>query len=172
VASYVRLLNTFAESHAGDMPRLRDYLDAGDLQQAERIIHSLKGASATLGATRIRALSNDLEKAIREQHEDKEIRRLHQLLDGELLSLIAGIRRIPDDKPALRPFKAEQIQQVLEKLKTLLAEDNIQANEVLHLATPLLRTGLGNRFDELEYLIGNFDYEKALALLNQPIPPA
>ena len=48
-ASYLRLLHTFADSHAGDAARLLALLDAGQFAEAERLAHNLKGIGGTLG---------------------------------------------------------------------------------------------------------------------------
>jgi two-component system sensor histidine kinase/response regulator len=95
-ASYLRLLAKYAQSHRDDMTELRKHVAAGDWATARRIAHSLKGASATLGAVDVRALAADLEESIREGHPADEIERraaalesAQHRLSAELLAVAA-----------------------------------------------------------------------------------
>ena len=64
--SMIRLFRLFAETHQEDLSQLRECLEAGDPAGARRIAHTLKGVSATLGATRVRVQAQELETALKE----------------------------------------------------------------------------------------------------------
>ncbi|MFP4501599.1 MAG: Hpt domain-containing protein [Candidatus Hydrogenedentota bacterium] len=53
----------FLEDTPGDIARLQSLLAAGDWQGAARASHSVKGAAATVGAARLRALALVMEGA-------------------------------------------------------------------------------------------------------------
>ena len=63
VSSYHRLLAKFAKTRRGDAAKLRVLLEGGDLQSAERLAHSLKGISATLGIG-VQQIASGLEQKI------------------------------------------------------------------------------------------------------------
>ncbi|MEW5787051.1 MAG: PAS domain S-box protein [Pseudomonadota bacterium] len=58
---YLLLLRKLVASHADDMTALAAHLQAGDREAACRVAHSVKGAGATLGATRIAELALQIE---------------------------------------------------------------------------------------------------------------
>ena len=62
---YASMLRLFAEQYAGQAGKLQAALDAGEREQAERLAHSLKGSSATIGADALAAAAAGLELAIR-----------------------------------------------------------------------------------------------------------
>jgi signal transduction histidine kinase/CheY-like chemotaxis protein/HPt (histidine-containing phosphotransfer) domain-containing protein len=64
LGSYRRVLRKFAESHHGEIAKVRTELAAGNAAEARRLAHSLKGMAGTLGAERLQALAAELEKAI------------------------------------------------------------------------------------------------------------
>ena len=55
VATYERLLRSYAHDPNRELARLRERLEAGDRREAQRLAHSLKGSSATLGAVTVQA---------------------------------------------------------------------------------------------------------------------
>jgi CheY-like chemotaxis protein/HPt (histidine-containing phosphotransfer) domain-containing protein len=61
------LANTILEGFLEDIPRqiqtLRESLDAGDIQTAERQAHTIKGAAANVGGEALRALALEMEMA-------------------------------------------------------------------------------------------------------------
>ncbi|MDD5297101.1 MAG: PAS domain S-box protein [Rhodocyclaceae bacterium] len=62
----VGFLRMFVAQHIKDMAALRVSLAHGDMPEAEHIAHSIKGAAATVRATRIQELAHELDMAIRE----------------------------------------------------------------------------------------------------------
>lgn len=55
----------YLADYPGSLHLLQSALKAGDASVAERLAHSLKGASANLGAERVRAVAYEIEKAAR-----------------------------------------------------------------------------------------------------------
>lgn len=62
----LRMLRRFLDSHQGDLASLRQLLACGERDQATRLMHTLKGVSATLGVSCIQTLAADLERALRQ----------------------------------------------------------------------------------------------------------
>jgi len=86
VSSYHRVLGKFAKSHRLDAAKLKADMECGERESAERIAHSLKGISATLGIEGIRRVALDLEHKIQQGEGNAEladdIAALHQALDA------------------------------------------------------------------------------------------
>jgi HPt (histidine-containing phosphotransfer) domain-containing protein len=92
---YVDLLQQFVALHADDMTLLAASLADGDHAAAQRLIHTLKGASATLGADSLAALTVHLEGLLRAEPAakaaDREIRIAMDAVELELGSLAAAV---------------------------------------------------------------------------------
>jgi PAS domain S-box-containing protein len=65
LSSYQLIAGRFIELHGDDAARLRQAIDAGDRATAERIVHTLKGLGATLGADVLRMRAAGIEQRIR-----------------------------------------------------------------------------------------------------------
>ena len=168
MGSYVRLLRKYAENHGNDITTLREHFAAGRLADAERIAHSLKGVSGTLGAIKLQALAAELNTAIRARHSADEIGRLTAVLEAEWGLLVSALLTALPQEAELTVGVTDwsRANEVLDRLETLLAESNTQAKIVFLESAPLLRATLGKQAEELERHIGNFDYEQALTILH------
>ncbi len=96
LASYVRLLEIFARDHADDVRMLRTLLAGGETADAQRLAHTLKGSSATLGAMALSQCALDLELALREQRPREDIEACIGAVDALLASQLAGIQGMMD----------------------------------------------------------------------------
>lgn len=91
-ALYCRLLNRFVNEHDDDIRRMETCLAAGDDEQAQRIVHTLKSTAATLGATELQRHAAALETAILHKTTSEEIEH-HRAATADLLQrIIRGIR--------------------------------------------------------------------------------
>jgi two-component system, sensor histidine kinase and response regulator len=91
LSTYIRLLSKYALSHAHDMVAVRQQLAEGNFDAARRLAHSLKGVSATLGATQVRSQALELEVAIGEQWEPKRIEACVVSVEAVLAPLVAAL---------------------------------------------------------------------------------
>jgi PAS domain S-box-containing protein len=62
---YLDLLHRFVAAHADDMTKLAEHLATDDHETARRLVHSLKGAAATLGYAPLAESALRLEEALR-----------------------------------------------------------------------------------------------------------
>ncbi|MDD2743213.1 MAG: ATP-binding protein, partial [Rhodocyclaceae bacterium] len=74
LAVYTRLLQSFVTSHSGDSLAIEQALSANDSAQAERLAHSLKGASATLGLITLSEAAKHLELTLRQRAPNADVR--------------------------------------------------------------------------------------------------
>jgi len=80
---YEALLRKFADKQATTVVVVRAALANGDLATAQRDLHSLKGAAASLGANALAEAVANAEHCLQAGHEsDAGLRRLETALDG------------------------------------------------------------------------------------------
>jgi two-component system, sensor histidine kinase and response regulator len=182
---YRRLLGQFAGRHEHDMGLLLDCLGRGEIAEARRIAHSLKGSAATLGALRIQQLAAQLEEALRSILDGKagegtadltSVRPLVTGLAGDLTAFAATVAgALSTDATAIEVNVADPAQATdwpslraaLNQLETLLGEDDLRATEVLASATPKLRCALGAKAEPLLRAIDMFEFPAALIILRR-----
>lgn len=87
------LLAAFSVHHGADAQRLQSSLQAGDRHAMRRVLHSLKGAAGTVGATALAAHARQMEEALNGNAGDA---RLHALLE----QLDTLLRAVPDRQSA------------------------------------------------------------------------
>jgi CheY-like chemotaxis protein/HPt (histidine-containing phosphotransfer) domain-containing protein len=94
---YINLFQLFFATHAGSVEKARQFLAAGDREAARREVHSLKGASGTLGLIGLQQSAATAEVAIREGAEANRTEDLLTALEDRLIALrTAVISLLPD----------------------------------------------------------------------------
>ncbi len=171
VDAYAALLERFADHHAGDGARIRDALARGDDEDARRLVHSLKGVAASLGALDLPAAAAALEPALAQP--DSELARDALLRMEDSLQRLTGslrawltARALATPAMAAAPPDPAHVASVLERLRALLADDDMQAARLFTDEREGLRAALGARFDALREAIGAFDFDVALRTLD------
>lgn len=164
ISSYIRILRKYAISHDGDIAALLESVRSENPERVERLAHSLKGASGALGARRMYSLTADLEMAAREGRGQAEMERLAAALEAEWAYLAPAIRAaLPTADSA--SGAAERSSEAVDRLESLLAEDDMAAGEAVQEAAQVLGALSPAGYRELLELVGNFEYQRALALL-------
>lgn len=90
-ALYRRFILKFRNTHADFAERYRNALSQGDKKTAERLAHTLKSVSATLGAENIRALAVKLEALASETGQDNAINEQLELIEARMAELLPAI---------------------------------------------------------------------------------
>jgi two-component system, sensor histidine kinase and response regulator len=91
VGKAIQLLRLFASSHGQDVGQLRVALAEGDAGRAEHVIHSLKGASGTLGVAKVHTLAARVNDAVRQGAELAAMASDVDQLEAEMARVCAGI---------------------------------------------------------------------------------
>jgi HPt (histidine-containing phosphotransfer) domain-containing protein len=166
LASYASLLEIFARDHANDIAMLRTHLASGEIIDAQRLVHTLKGAAATLGAMALSQRVVDLEPALRGQASAEDIEAHILAVEDSLTKLLADIQHMADaGAPSPVEMNSAQAEAVLEQLEALLAEDNTRASQVWRESASLINAALGSAAASLGREIERFEYDKALQTL-------
>jgi PAS domain S-box-containing protein len=165
VVNYARMLGKFTDSEGDAIELLRAHLASGEREQAQRRVHSLKGAAVFIGATGLQAKAEEVEEALREGYADEDVDRFCVALEAEHAHVIRSIRALPQGLAAAgSPITPDHmtVKNVLGKLEVLLAQDDIRASQFMLESTTLLRSVLGDTSKVLENQISEFDYPAAL----------
>jgi signal transduction histidine kinase/DNA-binding LytR/AlgR family response regulator len=168
-----RVLMNFLQDHANDAQALRDALKEHDLEQAERIAHTLKGLAGAIGAHDLRPAAIAMDAAIRSRSSDTYWRLLDRL-DNTLTLVIHSLKQLAQQQSdtALPSGDAKldeaAVPELVERLESLMRELDPDAEEV----AIILRQRLGSSpmqvsAMELVRQLGSFDFDAARQTLNQ-----
>jgi len=167
---YESLLQRFADSQSHILGDIRVALAANDSPTAQRIAHSLKGASANLGAKALAEVAAAAEAAI---DSNQSIGTALESLSCSLDLTIAAIRlALPADSASTStPYPTADpstVVQPLSQLKKLLEADDGEASDFLLDARSVLSRVLTSaEIDSLSSHVGNFAYSDALRSVSE-----
>jgi two-component system, sensor histidine kinase and response regulator len=162
---YLKQLNRFKKELDSDLGELVQVVKNGDLTRAAALAHSLKGISATLGATELAQLASQLDLACRNSN-----------INYDLLQQLDNLINFTKNQL----FKIQDVSSVnMSNQITILSPDtaitqlthSLNMNELVDeqvLASVLEYVKLQyspQDADELNQAIENFDYEQALGFL-------
>jgi HPt (histidine-containing phosphotransfer) domain-containing protein len=170
---YRDLLAQFAVRQESAGNKIKEALESGDHNQAERQAHSLKGVAGNLGINQIFVLAGDLESAIRESPAGSEglIEELTSALDRQiriirtalLADSVDGVKRF-EARPADRGEALAAIARLRERLEKNAADAQQAFTDMAEI---LQRTVVAWRLDALGAAVKVFDFDVALAELDE-----
>jgi two-component system sensor histidine kinase/response regulator len=169
---YESLLRRFTQQQAKAVEAIRESLSSGDVATAERTAHSLKGAAGTLGAMAVSAAAAKAEQAIRTgQGIDTALTALSVDLSKGVEAILTAL---PERGPASGCSNASvdpaAVVELLMQLKRLLENDDGEAADFITDTRSKLSGVLTDmEIENLSELIGDFDFEAALACLSSII---
>ena len=167
---YESLLQRFADSQSHALDDIRAALAANDASTAQRIAHSLKGASANLGAASLAEVAAAAEAAI---DSNQAMAPALESLSRSLGLTIAAIRDAlpaPSASSSTPSSKGDPATVVLPlaHLKKLLETDDGDASDFLLDVRPVLSQVLTQtEMDSLFAHVGNFAYSDALRSVSE-----
>ncbi|MBF0290316.1 MAG: transporter substrate-binding domain-containing protein, partial [SAR324 cluster bacterium] len=128
-----KILKRFYLDHGTDVQLIRDALNAGDEKTAQRIAHTLKGLSESIGATVLHGAVRTVEMAIKEGNGpapdllDRMEEHLLQVIQG--LDILSEIQ-VPDaTEKTVDQIDLESVVSQMSELSGLLEEMNYEAEE-------------------------------------------
>lgn len=166
-ALYLRILARFGNDYRDAAAQIRRALAAHDTALAQRLAHTLKGASGMIEAPVLHAAAQALDDALRGGRRDARplLLQLEAALAAVLCELDAMAVSAVGTPPAPLPVPAN----ALADLRAMLEIGDGAAVELVAAAHGELRAHLGERdYAALSAAVGDFDYERALLLLDRP----
>ncbi len=170
---YLNMLQMFL-TNQGDAPaKIRQSLDEGDNQTAERLAHTAKGVSGNIGATGLQGMAAEVEKAIKEGRPRQEIEEklvpyadAHAKMVARLEEVLPSSEKKDDEEGG--EVDLEKVKEVCEKLATMLINSDSEAVDYLESQKAPLRGVMGAKTVMfIEDAVKQYDFEKALDLLKE-----
>jgi two-component system sensor histidine kinase/response regulator len=170
---YLKLLRKYVDNH-GDVPgEIRNNLEAGDMAAAERLAHTIKGVSGSIGATALQEMCAKVENAIKNSATREELDKVVIPFTEAHTAIITHLKEaLPAQESGaesnmkgteIDPVKANEI---CNTLANLLSDSDSEVLDFLNRERVLIRDIFGAaNFHRIEQVIEKYDFEKALALL-------
>ena len=163
-STFERLLRTFLRDHGDDGPALLRDLAAGQLEEALRRAHTLKGLAATLGMRSLSLSAEQLETLLRNRPEDAAQR---QQLATALVAALAQFTHALEQALPVEPGKERdaldgpRLRAVVDTLEQLLAEDDAGALDLFDAHASDLVAAFGAQAPTLERHLRRFEFDSA-----------
>ncbi|MGR9087149.1 MAG: PAS domain S-box protein [Gammaproteobacteria bacterium] len=168
VTKFVQFLRLFVDSHDGDLRQLSEALASDNWPEIQKLVHTLKGSSGSLGAIELQRTAASALTLLRQKAGQSDLKRAVRMLVTELSALLESIRQIlaaVQPEPAADHDHDEELPEILDTLESLLARGDMTVNEMALSSTGILRAALGDTGDRLLAHIRNFEYDEALSVL-------
>ncbi|OED41364.1 hypothetical protein ACH42_14265 [Endozoicomonas sp. (ex Bugula neritina AB1)] len=169
-ALYEKLLCGFYQDQSGDFLKLEKSFSQGDWQEARLIVHSIKGASGSLGADSLHLAASQLEHALRSQNQlpdqtiiDDFMRAFDEVMNG--LADFSG-DAVEFEMVGEGRIELERLHFLISAMNHQLQEGDSDAVSIL----PELVQGLGEQVDHkvlqrFQKKVSSYDFEEAEKLL-------
>ena len=170
---YRELLRNFLANHIDSPARIEAAMDRGDAASAERIAHTLKGLSGTIGAEDLGAKAARLETRLRQNDARETRQEAIRALEKSLKALGPAIETILKESAGKQPAKGERIaasperiSEIEVELARLIRSSDTEAlhffkDRRLELETAKDKTEL----DRLEAMLEAFEFKNARLFL-------
>lgn len=167
---YLDMLKKHIDNQKQISAQIRLSLDSGDYVTAERLAHTVKGVSGNIGASKLQELAAALEKAIRDGLPREEIGARFEIFAAVHGKLIASLMEaFPAVVVRKEVGKVDELKSaaVCEKMMELLANGDSEALDYIETENDILCYIMGEEyFGAFEYAVKQYDFEKALELMN------
>ncbi|MDC8757774.1 response regulator [Janthinobacterium fluminis] len=170
-----KLLERFAATQAEAIARIGAAIDNNDLETATREAHTLKGLAGNIGAVALADSAAAVEHLL--AHGAGEALELALAATSqELQRLLPGIVQALDDKAAppqaeMAPASAAELARLGEAMRALAAllgqDDAAALKQVEQICAMLTAAGQAEQARQLRRLLGQYDFEGALAQLHE-----
>jgi len=162
-----RVLRQFARHYGDGLDDLQRQLAEADAKGLANVAHSIKGASASIGAARLARLAQALETALTDARPADEIARAGDAMQRELATLVSNIDAgMLGDETLPAPLGEELTsKESLDRLEGLLTAADYEAVTVYREFGGAFRQQFGASVRPFEAALLAFDYDRALVAL-------
>ena len=167
VPLYLSLLRKFIKQQSEFVASLNRALALGDVDEAERLIHTLRSTAGNIGAMALAADAGLLEDCLRQGDSTEIIQARSEQLLIDLARLVEqleeSVRSEPEPTPVL--IDRAEFESVCVELLSLLKSDDISALKIFRTHLELFKVSMPSDFLALHNLIENYDFSSAHSLL-------
>jgi len=176
-AVYQRLLKSFASNHHDFRQQLQQAWRQNDRELFVRLVHTLKGSAAQVGATELASQAQAFEQGVREIQDESVVLpeppdSLMAAVDGLLHALSDWLVKTDRAAHAEEGISAprqwsEHEKSLYDRLQALLTTDDFNATQLLSRESVALRKMLGKDYERIVSALGMFDFERAARILHK-----
>ena len=176
VPRYLSMLEKYVAGQTGAIAEMRQAIAANDRDTATRLAHTTKGVSGNIGAVVVLRLAEALEHALKEGQPMDGMPALVDALQERLDPLVAAIAaQLPKEDStsaaASGPVTIDegQLQEVTQKLRSLLEDMDSDAGEWMQTHAALLGAAYPNHTKAVQEALEGFDFDVALEQLDAAV---
>ncbi len=170
-ALYLKMLRSYVDDQGNAADQMQSAIAAGDYPTLQRLAHTLKGTSGSIGASALQSAAGEIEHLAANQASPQDIGQKLAPLALQLdtiTSAIAAALPATDQQASDSKRSPVDAGPAVAKLLALLADDDTGAQTLLDESADLLRSHFGvQTFNEIATAIAAFDFEQALILAKQ-----
>ena len=168
-ALYQTLILDFHRDYALSLQGIRRALDESRVQDAERLVHTLKGVAGNIGANALHEAARELDDAIRREALAEDLAGLLGRAEDELGVVIKGLEPLAKAKAARTEGTSEPAGEVdkaalleaLVVLTDLIRKNDPEAESALEPVRQALKGGRAREADKIAQAIDLFDFRAA-----------
>jgi two-component system sensor histidine kinase/response regulator len=165
---YLSMLRRFVSGQKSAVIDIYNALIRDDPPLAERLAHTLKGASGTIGATGVQQLAAELEDAIKRKRPREEIEVHLAAIRDPLKSLVTQLDNKLPVEQAVVPDRVDvaPLRLICSQLIELLREGDSEAADLFDTHADVLRKAFPAQFSAIAAAIRVFDFPTTLIALS------
>jgi PAS domain S-box-containing protein len=165
----IELLHEFVREQQDVIERINDSIEAGQIDEAIRTAHTIKGLAANCGCIRVADTAEILEDGLQEHSDDLEL--ILKELHNSMMEVAASVKQLPAPTTAAKTITQVSLtDDDLEELKAQLRAGDFGVAGKLALITDALIERLSSSVTEaLVVAVNRFDYETALTVLENAL---
>jgi two-component system, sensor histidine kinase and response regulator len=163
----------FCSSFSDAEKRIKSLIDAGDITEAEALIHNIKGAAGNIGASRLHHIAIEYDDKLR-KNQTGDFKKIHGKFRQELgrvisnSKLLAGLTDARDDKPVYVSEKESmKLAMLADTLEDQLKDNSFDSADTFDKIVSVGCKPLESELKKLGIAINKFDFEAALGMLTE-----
>ncbi|MCP4159912.1 MAG: PAS domain S-box protein [Deltaproteobacteria bacterium] len=170
---YIKLLREFIRDHDDVTFEIRELLENKEIGEVERIIHTVKGLTGTLGAEKLNSLFLSLELIIKENETTEENVKFDQQLYELEVELNKFVTQVSDALPKEAKISEEsffwvdkkEVLSQLKELKKLIEINDMASEDLLEEVHENLASFMPDEAKALSDAIGAIDFKMAFGIV-------
>jgi two-component system, sensor histidine kinase and response regulator len=173
---YLKMLQSYVTDQGNAVKLMQSAIQSKDHATLQRLAHTLKGTSGSIGATTLQTEADEIEGLAKQlaalETIEQKLTPLSTHLDTILNAIKNALPVVAEDSPiTTQNLQSADIAPLIEKLLALLADDDTGAQTVLEESADVLQAHFGaEAFKQIADALAAFDFEQALTLARQKAP--
>ena len=168
-ARYMAILDKFRQNHSKAVEEIDAAMEAGELQQACLLTHTLKGVAGNIGAKTVEKAAASLERSLKTNNAGarQAVSELEDALSQALAFILSLLEEETEEHNADQSAELDLTDPLFQELAALLRHNDIAARDIFSRIKDRAGTMAGEEaFLRLEQCITGYDFDGALDALH------